>query len=264
MQSQKQQHVHPTGGAAVRKRRFWIRASMVVALLALAGVSMVVRREFFRPPASLPGLPLIELPASTHSNDVLVVLLSGDGGWADLDKTLGEAFQARGISTVGFDCLKYFWKKRQPEEVTAMLAQVITHYQQIWQKKRVVLAGFSFGACWLPFLINRLPEEIRDQISLYVLLSPSDFVNVEIHMRDWMGDERRPGALEVLPEARRITGPLLCVYGVQETDAICPMLKGSQVTVLPMQGGHHYNWHYQPVIKAIFKRMDVVLPPATP
>ena len=83
MQSQGQQTSHATGAAAVRKRRFWMRASLMLVLLVLVGVSVVVRREFFTAPSSRPGLPLIELPAAASNNDVLVVLLSGDGGWAD-------------------------------------------------------------------------------------------------------------------------------------------------------------------------------------
>src|SRR5665647_2676321 len=63
-------------------------------------------------------LPLTELPVSDAKNDILAIIFSGDGGWADLDKAFGVAFQKRGIATVGFDCLKYFWKTRQPTEVS--------------------------------------------------------------------------------------------------------------------------------------------------
>jgi len=201
------------------------------------------------------GLPVIELPATDKHSDVLAIFLSGDGGWADLDKTFGEAFQKRGISTVGFDCLKYFWKERKPEEVSQMLETLIRYYQKAWNKKRVMLAGFSFGACWMPFLLNRLPADLLDQVQFCVLLGPGDFVNVEVHVMDWMGDERRPGALNVLPEALKITKPLLCVYGTEEDDSICPQLKGRNITVLAMPGGHHYNYQYDPVIDNILKKL---------
>lgn len=231
----------------------WLTALLVLVLLLGGSVSA----RALTPPdrSAIKGLPVVELPAADNRSDVLAIFLSGDGGWADLDKSLGEAFQQRGISTVGFDCLKYFWKERQSAEVSRMLETVMRHYLQAWNKKRVLLAGFSFGACWMPFLINRLPADLSARVQFCVLLGPSDFVNVEVHVMDWMGDERRPGALEVLPEALKITKPLLCVYGTEEDDTICPRLKGSNVTVLPMPGDHHYNYNYDPVIETIFNQL---------
>jgi len=231
--------------------RFLAAACAWGALAAPAGVHAGPAPE----QEAIAALPLIELPAASQS-DILAIILSGDGGWADLDKTFGEAFQQRGIATVGFDCLKYFWKERNPAEMSQALDTVIRHYLHTWQKKRVLLVGFSFGACWLPFLANRLPGDLLAQVQLCVLLGPGAFVNVEIHVMDWMKDERRDGALEVLPEAARLTGPVLCVYGTEEDGAICPALKGSNVTILPMPGDHHYNYRYDPVIEAIFKEMD--------
>lgn len=204
------------------------------------------------------GLPLIELPAWQAKNDILAIILSGDGGWADLDKVFGTAFQKRGISTVGFDCLKYFWKKRQPAEVSRDIEKVVRYYLQAWEKKRVLLVGFSFGACWLPFLVNRLPVDISPYIHLCVLLGPSSFVNVEVHMLDWMSDNRRQGALDVLPEAVQIKHPVLCVYGTEEKDSICPLLKGEHVKNLPMPGTHHFNYAYTPIINAIFQTLEAV------
>ena len=40
------------------------------------------------------------------------------------------------------------------------LARIIRHYLQAWNKKRVVLIGYSLGADVLPFLANRLPEDV--------------------------------------------------------------------------------------------------------
>ncbi len=249
------------GGDRPRRRPgTWGLAAMVLwSLLTVATMGHAEPRTG-QEPVAVGDLPLIELPTADR-NDVLAVILSGDGGWADLDKSFGEAFQKRGIATVGFDCLKYFWKERDPAEVSQALAAVLRHYLQAWEKKRVLLVGFSFGACWLPFLVNRLPEDLLARVDYCVLLGPSTFVNVEIHVLDWMKDERRPGALEVLPEAARIKGPVLCVYGTEETDAICPALKGGNFSILPMPGGHHYNYRYDPVIQAIFKGLEAAQRP---
>lgn len=235
---------------------------IILAFLSIlgspAGIPAAVRSAPAPEDSAISHLPLIELPVPNTDNDILAIILSGDGGWADLDKVFGGAFQKRGISTVGFDCLKYFWKTRRPTQVSRDLEMVVRYYLKTWQKKRVLLVGYSFGACWLPFLVNRLPEEILSRVQLSVLLAPGSFVNIEIHMRDWMGDDRREGALDVLPEAAQIRPPVLCVYGGEEEDTICPSLTGGNVKTLKMPGGHHFDYQYDQVIDAIFKTLEDV------
>ena len=74
------------------------------------------------------------------------------------------------MATVGFDCLKYFWKARHPAEVASDLESAIRHYLGAWSKRRVLLVGYSFGAGWLPFLVNRLPQDLQDRVGLVALL----------------------------------------------------------------------------------------------
>ncbi|MHB8745674.1 MAG: AcvB/VirJ family lysyl-phosphatidylglycerol hydrolase [Gammaproteobacteria bacterium] len=202
------------------------------------------------------GVPLIELRAPDSRSDVLAVILSGDGGWADLDRDFGYAFQKQGVSTLGFDCLKYFWKVREPAEVSRDLETVLRDHLKAWHKRRLLLVGFSFGASWLPFLVNRLPDDLRQRVVLVALLAPGKFANVEVKFDDWFRDVHRPGALDVTSEAARIRLPLLCVYGAeQETEALCPILHGSNVRILRMPGGHHFNHDYAPVEAAILKHL---------
>ena len=191
-------------------------------------------------------LPLIELPASDTHDDRLAVILSGDGGWADLDKAIGVDLQKRGIATLGVNCLRYFWKARRPEEVSADLEEAIRNYLDAWHKSRLLLIGFSFGADWLPFLVNRLPDDLKNRVTLVVLLSPGPYANLEIQLGDWMRNNiHRPGALPTQEEANRIDLPLLCVWGTRDSvRTICSALTGKNVRRLPKPGGHHYDRNY--------------------
>ena len=47
----------------------------------------------------------------------LAILVSGDGGWRDLDKTMGEWLSTKGVHVVGLDALHYFWSKRTPQQL---------------------------------------------------------------------------------------------------------------------------------------------------
>jgi len=205
----------------------------------------------------LDALPVEELPAPDSNNDVLAVILSGDGGWRDLDRDFGNVFQQQGIATVGFDCLKYFWKPRHPAEAASDLETILRYYLKAWGKKRILLAGYSFGASWLPLLIERLPAELQNQIRLVVLLAPGQYTNIEIKIDDWVRDIRRPGALDVAKSAAALRHPLLCVYGTEEKDdSLCPQLEGINRRIMPVAGGHHFNGDYAPIENTILKYFE--------
>ena len=95
------------------------------------------------PPTGIAKLPLIELPAEP-SGPLLAIVLSGDGGWRDLDKTISEKLQSAGVSVVGWDCLRYFWSRKSPEQVARDLGAIIDTFLSRWGGSKVVLVGYSF------------------------------------------------------------------------------------------------------------------------
>jgi type IV secretory pathway VirJ component len=102
------------------------------------------------------SLPLIPLPVD-HPSKLMAVLLSGDGGWRDLDKTIAEQLQRQGIAVVGWDSLRYLWTRRTPQQTSDDLSKVIQAYMVKWRATDVALIGYSFGADVLPFAYVRLP-----------------------------------------------------------------------------------------------------------
>src|SRR6185369_13257499 len=84
------------------------------------------------PHVSIPeanDLPLVELPSTIPTTrHEMAVLISGDGGWAELDKRVAEGLAGAGVPTVGLNSLRYFWTPRTPESAASDLARVITHY----------------------------------------------------------------------------------------------------------------------------------------
>lgn len=66
-------------------------------------------------PAAVSDLPVIEVAAQPGtSSELFAVLLSGDGGWAGLDKEVAAALSKSGVPVVGVDSLRYFWTPRTP------------------------------------------------------------------------------------------------------------------------------------------------------
>jgi type IV secretory pathway VirJ component len=171
--------------------------------------------------AELPGIPVIEMQPKTASGEELAVIYSGDGGWAGADRDLAKVLAGeRGIPVVGVDLLRYLWEGKTPEAAAADLAKILRHYTTGWRRKKAVLVGYSLGADVLPFLISRLPAELRSQVELLVLLGPSPSASFEIRVT-----EDKTTQLPVLPELNKLRGlAVLCVSGEGESDSLCPAL----------------------------------------
>jgi len=206
------------------------------------------------PPKELEDLPLIEVPAK-KPGDTLAVLLSGDGGWADLDRSVAEALAEKGVAVVGLSSLKYFWTARTPEHAAADLARILRTYLAAWKKDKVILVGYSFGADVLPTLASRLPADLQEHLHQIALIAASHTATFEIHVSGWLGVEDDQGQ-PVLAEARKLQGKrLLCLYSQDESsESSCPEIKtlpNARAVALP--GGHHFQGRYDLLAEEILK-----------
>jgi type IV secretory pathway VirJ component len=185
-------------------------------------------------------LPLIIIPPTSGTSDTAAVFVSGDGGWAAIDKGIAKVFAANGMPVIGLDALKYFWKKRTPEEASRDLERIIdqTH------KPRVVLAGYSRGADVLPAMISRLPAASRGKIRLVALLGPSPRVELEFHIADWLRNASK--GMPVKPEVDKLANErILCLAGEDDRDSLCPLLRGANIDVVILKGSHHFDGNYE-------------------
>jgi type IV secretory pathway VirJ component len=198
----------------------------------------------------LPG-SLVEMRA-TGANDVLVILLSGDGGWRDLDRTIATYMQSHGTSVVGWDSLRYFWHAKTPERVGSDLGEVIRRYTKEWGARDVVLVGFSFGADVLPFAYNRLGDEERGKVKQMSLLALSKQADFEIRVTGWLGAKSAAGAPPVGPELDRVpAGILQCFYGEEDDDSNCPDIASRGVEEVRTTGDHHFDGDYEALARRI-------------
>jgi type IV secretory pathway VirJ component len=218
-------------------------------------------------PAALKDLPLVLVPAApapaaaasaapstargpAPTGDLFAVMLSGDGGWAGIDKEVAAALAADGIPVVGLDSLRYFWTPRTPEGLAADLDRIVNTYAALLSKSRVMLIGYSQGADVLPFALNRVKPETRARIALAAILGMSEHALFEFHMTNWIADDNSGPA--TLPEVNRISGiPVLCIYGEEETDSLCPHLDPRAVTIVKLKGGHHFDGNYASLAQTI-------------
>jgi type IV secretory pathway VirJ component len=135
-------------------------------------------------PSALSDLPLIEIPAGAGatSTDIFAIMLSGDGGWAGLDKEVAAALTNHGIPVIGLDSLRYFWSARTPEGMGSDLSRIITFYSKQLGKPRVMLVGYSQGADVLPFAVNHLTPDARRAVASATIMGMSEHALFEFHM----------------------------------------------------------------------------------
>ena len=205
------------------------------------------------PPATLADLPLVEVPAAGNG-DTFAVLLSGDGGWAGLDKDVAAALAAKGVPVAGLDSLRYFWVARTPQGLANDLDRVLRYYAARWKKSRALLIGYSQGADVLPFAINRLPGTSKPLVAQTVLMGPGKTASFEFQLANWVGGGR--GGEPILPElATFAAATTLCLYGADEgDDSLCPEIPKAYVRSEVLPGGHHFGGAYDKLAELILAR----------
>lgn len=188
----------------------------------------------------------LTLPSATPAPGAsFAVLLTGDGGWAELDRELAQRLAHADLPVVGWNSRAYYWTRRTPEEAAADLSRLIRRFRREWQRPGVVLVGFSRGADVLPFLVNRLPAEDRHAVERVVLLGPAKTVDFQFHLADYVREASRATALPVPPEIARLRGArLLIVYGDKDESSCGAVLPKDVGRIVSVPGDHHFNRNY--------------------
>jgi len=251
---------------------------LAVVAAGLLGVAMMwnpwSRVSLEKTTVVLP-VPVAGTTPPAGRDDVMAIIYSGDGGWADLDRRLGIAFVDRGIPVLGVNTFKYYWRDRTPEQSALELDALMTKYLGAWGKKRIWLVGYSFGADVLPTIIDKLSPANRARITQLVLLSPSRDVTFEIELEGYMikqgwFKEHLKTVLQhinpirhydALPPLQALQGkpPVVCYYGLDDADDSVCTQSGlpTWVTVHAKKGGHHFDGGYQPLAKQMLDELPV-------
>jgi type IV secretory pathway VirJ component len=207
-------------------------------------------------PRALEDLPLVEVEAAPGSaqRDQFAIMLSGDGGWAAIDRALSTRLAAAGIPVAGIDSLRYFWGARTPQRTADDVTRLWKYYRQHWQRSQLVLVGFSQGADVLPFVVNRLAPSTRTALAATFLLSIGKRADFEFHLKNWVGTG--DGQLPILPELLKLADQhVFCVYGTQDVDTVCPQLPAAHFGLLHLPGSHHFDGHYDDLARLMLEAL---------
>jgi type IV secretory pathway VirJ component len=204
-------------------------------------------------------LPLIELPLPNVPSRTFALMLTGDGGWATLDRKVSAELVARGLPVVALNTRAYLSRRRTPDQAGLDLSRIIRYYVTHWSSDKVAIVGYSRGADIAPFMVSRLPADLKSKVVLVAMLALSDRTNFEFHFMDIFVDSRRASDVKTLPELDHLRGMnLLCVYGADEKDSACRSAPPGLVKAVTRSGGHHFDNDFKALGDIVFD----ALPPS--
>jgi type IV secretory pathway VirJ component len=100
--------------------------------------------------------------------------------------------------------------------------------------------------------VSRLSVDLRRHVRLVTLLNPASGANFTFHFTDLFADKRRADDVPILPELAKLTGTrVLCVYGVDEKESLCPLIPPGTARIVAKPGGHHFDEDYPALAKLI-------------
>lgn len=199
------------------------------------------------------NIPLVITDAKSQNRDgSIALLISGDGGWYSFEQHIADHLADQGIPTIGLDSKKYFWNRKTPEETAGDLAKVLSYYSILLGKERIILIGYSLGAEIVPFIVNRLPAEMKSKILSSVLLSPDTNTDFEIHISNMMGMGNRQNTYNVIDEIIKMQAlTTLIIFGDGEKSKVPGSLTGTSVKISVIPGDHHYKFNIPLILQTM-------------
>lgn len=190
-----------------------------------------------------------------RANAPVAILLSGDMGFkVGMGPRVAQRLVKDDVPVIGVNSLTYFRSTRTAHEATALLTTAIQRARAINPQAKLIMIGQSYGADMLHVGLAGLPAVLRQRIALVTLVVPGATV------------ENRASPSEILtfampeadarPTARQLVwAPTLCIYGVKETNSLCPLLHQPNVHVVGLPGGHPLHGDIDAVYHAIHSAM---------
>ncbi len=191
----------------------------------------------------IPDMPLTLVSATRRgvNGDTMAILYSGDGGWVGIDRDVAGQLAAAGIPVVGVDSLSYFWSARTPRGTGRDLSQLITGFSQRWNRPRVMLIGYSFGADAMPYMIQNLDAPARARVRNVALMGFGSTAEFQFHMTSWL-NIASDDALPTIPAVTKLKGMTIrCVRGTVESDSACLSIPKGLAQQYFVPGDHHFN-----------------------
>ncbi len=241
--------------------RRWRRGAWVSGILSAIVVLFVYLAGYFdRDPVHV--YPAIGVHAS-GAPPIAVVNFSGDMGLRFLlGASTSRGLTEHGIPVVGITTPALFARHRTRGELDAIVADGVRAALARTGAKRVVVMGQSYGADIVQTGLADLPASLRPRVAGIVLILPGDTVFYRADPSGLLYDHGTPDSMGVTTGNRLDWAPLTCIYGVEETDSLCPLLSVAGVRKVGMPGGHNIHHDADGLLGHVLAAIAAVAPGA--
>jgi len=203
---------------------------------------------------SADDISLSLLPSIKNDTLPIALVISGDGGWTSFDQSFSRILADNGIPVVGLDAQKYFWDKKSPEGTAQDVVKAVQYFMTLWNRKSFILIGYSFGACVVPFIAEKLPEQLKSNLKGVFSLSPDEKGDFEIHITDMLSLGGANEQYDVLAEMKRIKEfHPVCIFGEEEESDTRIHFAETGAKIFTLPGTHHYDNNFTALAGVIRK-----------
>ncbi|RMB51965.1 virulence protein VirJ [Sphingomonas sp. PP-CE-3A-406] len=232
---------------------FGIISAIVVLFVYLAGY-------FDRDPVHV--YPAIGVRAS-GAPPIAVVNFSGDMGLRFLlGASTSRGLTEHGIPVVGITTPALFAHHRTRQELDAIIADGVRAALARTGAKRVVVMGQSYGADIVQTGLANLPTDLRTRVAAIVLILPGDTVFYRADPSSLLYDHGTPDSMGATTGTRLTWAPVTCIYGLEETDSLCPLLTTTNARKVGMPGGHNIHHDADGLLRHVLAAIRAVAPGA--
>jgi cellulose synthase/poly-beta-1,6-N-acetylglucosamine synthase-like glycosyltransferase/peptidoglycan/xylan/chitin deacetylase (PgdA/CDA1 family)/spore germination protein YaaH len=238
-------------GWGALERKATVRAMISAALF---GICVLLPARMLHAQPVRTSMPITEVPAA--EGRTLAFFWSGDGGWKELTADVSAEFSAQDVAVLGVNSRAYITSgTRSPETLVRDAVPLLREYMARWHRDQLLLVGYSRGAGFMPLLYEGLPPDLRAKVRGIVLIGIEHTASFEFHLMDLVRTASRPTDMLVEPVVNRLGSvPLVCVYGSEESDTICPSLR-APAHLIRRDGDHHFDRNYKAIATDILKAL---------
>ena len=200
------------------------------------------------------NLPIIE-SGSKGNCDYYVILLTGNGGWRNLVQSVTHYLNLKNVSVLAINTKKYLWSEKKPAQIGCDLESVIDRCNTKWGQKKVVFMGYSMGAEVLPFALDCMEDEYRNEINDLILIGPWQKVTFKVKLRDYYLEVNK--GTDLYTELLQLKTKKAYIICDDNPFSICRKDLEGVVEHDFLKGGHHFGGDYITLSKLIGKRLNL-------
>ena len=217
------------------------RRNRLRSVLIVAGVVLAALLGYLYSAGIFDRDPVHMFDAQGPRAPVAALYFSGDTGLRfGMGAATTKLLAAHGIETVGFNSSTMFRTRQTLTQTNMLIAEAVRQALARTGSRRIVLIGQSYGADVLQTGLAGLSADLRARVAGIILVVPGNTVFLRADPSGFVY-RGTPDSIAATTARTLDWAPLTCIYGVEETDSLCPLLHVRGAHVIGMPGGHFLN-----------------------